>query len=62
MAGLPEMKEEVLIKSDEVEGSGPGTPAVESVPSIVGGAKVGGQQGGAQGGQAGKKGKKKGKK
>lgn len=64
MAGLPEMKEEGLIKNEEVaEGSGPGTPAVESVPSIVGGKVAGGQQGGAQGGgQAGKKGKKKGKK
>lgn len=64
MAGLPEIKEESLIKSEEVaEGSGPGTPAVESVPGIVGGGKVaGGQQGAQGGGQAGKKGKKKGKK
>jgi len=69
MAGLPEVKEDVHtlasgLGGEVAEGSGPGTPAVEIVPSIVGGGKAGGgqQQGGGQGGQGGKKGKKKGKK
>ncbi|KAE8444889.1 hypothetical protein EG329_014137 [Mollisiaceae sp. DMI_Dod_QoI] len=69
MAGLPEMKEDVHmlgsgLGGEVAEGSGPGTPAVETVPSIVGGKAGGGQQqgGGQGGGQGGKKGKKKGKK
>ncbi|KAF8854659.1 hypothetical protein BDZ45DRAFT_656261 [Acephala macrosclerotiorum] len=61
MSGLPEVKEDVPLLGAEIkveEGSGPGTPALESVPAVQGGGKAGGQQGG----QGGKKGKKKGKK
>ncbi|CZR57308.1 uncharacterized protein PAC_07197 [Phialocephala subalpina] len=62
MSGLPEIKEEALLGAETLikaeEGSGPGTPALESVPTVQGGGKAGGQGGG----QGGKKGKKKGKK
>jgi hypothetical protein len=61
MSGLPEVKEDVgmVAAGVEGEGSGAGTPAVESVPAVVGGGKPGQQ---AQGGGAGGKKKKKGKK
>ena len=62
MSGLPEVKDDVPALGAggvEGEGSGVGTPTVESVPASAGGGKPGQQpQGGGAGGKKKKKGKK----
>jgi Signal recognition particle 9 kDa protein (SRP9) len=63
MCGLPELKDEVPILGAGVggdgEGSGVGTPTVESVPGVTGSGRPGQQTQGIGGGKKkGKKGKK----